>query len=266
MDKIVAYCGTRNLYPVMETAAKSLLYNTYIDNVYFFIEDDVFPTALPGVISTVNVSDQQWFDRNGPNYNTSWTYMAYTRLVITKILPDCHRILYLDTDTIVMQDISPVFEANLNGKLFGMVREDLHELQLEICNAFVDHGNALTHFQSDSARPAYCTHPYYNSGVMLMNLDELRVTGMDDAIIHEINTVSYPYPDQDAINLLCKNRIFPLPTEYNVISAISPDFPLDQIRIKHYASDKPLWKSSLWQRYKRMSWESIMERQAKLIG
>lgn len=264
MDKTVVYCGTQNHYPFMEVAAKSLLYHTPVDRVYFLIEDDIYPWMLPDMISTINVSDQQWFRPDGANYKSDWTYMAYVRIALTKILPDCHAALYMDTDTLVLHDISPLLDANLDGYCFGMIAEDIGDVPIEMCKAFSVAGTQLAIFQSDSPRPEYCIRPYYNSGVMMMNLDEMRRTGMDDILIDEINNVYHKYPDQDAINLMCRDKILPVPLEYNVIPSLCPDFPQEQIRIKHFAADKPLWKSSLWQQYRRIPWKTVMERQAML--
>ena len=262
MDKYVVYCGTRNVYDTMVVAAKSLLCHNIVDKIFFFIEDDNFPNPLPSVIECINVSNQTWF----PASHSMWTYMANMRFVVGKILNHIDSILYLDTDTLVLGDISEVFNTNLTGKLFAMVQEDLNDITIEFLNCFGVYNNTLYRVLSDAARPEYPIHPYFNSGVMFINVSEMKNTGMDDILVHEVNNSNHPYPDQDAINLTCHDKIVPLPTNYNVIPALLPDFPHEQIRIKHYASDKPLWKSSLWQSYKRMSWESIMERQAKLIG
>ena len=67
--KAAVYCGTRNLYADMVTAAKSLLHNTDVDKVYFLIEDDIFTHELPPQIETINVSDQTYFSKDSPNYN-----------------------------------------------------------------------------------------------------------------------------------------------------------------------------------------------------
>ena len=263
-DKVIAYCGTKNIYDIMETAAKSALANTEVDKIIFFIETDSFPYSLPSIIETRNVSDQHWFPSDGANYNSPWTYMAYIRLALAKILPDLDRILYLDTDTLVLRDISGLFNTDITGKLFCMIAEDIGEQPIEYINGFACFQDYIQVAKSQDPRPEYPVRPYYNSGVMLMNLEELRKTKMDDVIIHELNTVYHRYPDQDAINILCKDNIVPAPTEYNVIPALCSDFPKDKIRIKHFASDKPLWKSGLWQSYKRMSWDTVMNRQNKL--
>ena len=265
MRRIVVYCGTRNHYPRMVVAAKSLLCHTAVDRVFFLTEDDSFPEPLPDVVRVLNVSGQQWFPAGGANGESSWPYMAFIRLALGKLMPDEDTALYLDTDTLVLQNISPLWNVDLSGKLFGMVREDIGETPLELMKAFHE-GLGIDVFQSDNPRPAYCIRPYYNSGVMLMNLAELRQSGMDDRLIHEIHTVKYPYPDQDAINLLCAGRIAELPQAYNVIRALAPDFPQDQVRIRHFCSDKPLWKSGLWQAYKRRSWEEVMGLQERLRG
>ena len=264
MSKVAVYCGTRNIYPVMEVAAKSLLSHTSMDHVFFVTEDNEFPSDLPDIITTVNVSDQRWFDQNGPNYKSAWTYMAYVRLAFAKLFPQYDKLLYLDTDTIVLQDISPLLDLNLTDNFFAMIREDELEIPLEICHAFSISPDGLVKFQSDNPRPEFSIRPYFNSGVMLMNLKLLRESHMDDQLIDHINSVVHAYPDQDTINLLCHDHILPVPTEYNVIPALFPDFPKDEIRIKHFASDKPLWKSSLWQHYKRLPWDDVMSRQNQL--
>lgn len=266
MDKIVVYTGTRNVYKAMETAAKSLLASTPVDHVYFMIEDDVYPDALPDIITTMHLPEQNWFDSSGPNYHSSWTYMAFLRLAFAKVFPQYDQVLYLDSDTIVLRDITSMLELSLGQNLFGMVQEDINEIPLEIMHSFAVVPDGLVKFQSDEPRPEFCIRPYYNSGVMLMNLHQLRVTGKDDSLIRHLNTTLHQYPDQDTINLLCHDMILSLPPEYNVIPALFPDFPQHKIRIRHFASDKPLWKSSLWQSFRRMSWDDVIARQISLKG
>ena len=55
--RTAVYTGTRNLYPFMVAAAKSLLIHSNVEKIYFLIEDDVFPYELPSEIVTINVSN-----------------------------------------------------------------------------------------------------------------------------------------------------------------------------------------------------------------
>ena len=113
MRRVVVYGGTRNLYPKMETAVKSLLSNNMIDQVYFLIEDDEFPIRLPECVKFINVSGQKWFDKNGPNYSSQFTYMTLMRCALTHLLPEEKLALWLDVDTIVDDNIGELFEADM---------------------------------------------------------------------------------------------------------------------------------------------------------
>ena len=44
MMRAAVYSGSRNLYPHMVTAAKSLVANSSVEKIYFLIEDDKFRT------------------------------------------------------------------------------------------------------------------------------------------------------------------------------------------------------------------------------
>jgi hypothetical protein len=55
--KAAVYCGTRNLYPDMITAAKSLLLHSDVDKIYFLTEDDNFPLILPPKTKNINISN-----------------------------------------------------------------------------------------------------------------------------------------------------------------------------------------------------------------
>ena len=122
MRKVAVYAGTRNVYPCMAAAAKSLLHECrHIDQVYFLTEDDAFPEELPDVIRCINVKDS--FTKAGSvNYENPWTWMTMARLALHRILPDEERVLYLDVDTIVMFDMSELFDADLDGCLIGGIR------------------------------------------------------------------------------------------------------------------------------------------------
>ena len=94
--RAAVYSGSRNLYPHMVVAAKSLIANSSVDKIYFMIEDDEFPEPLPPLIETINVSGQTWFPPNGPNMRSQFTYMALCRACYCKLLPeDLDKVLQL---------------------------------------------------------------------------------------------------------------------------------------------------------------------------
>jgi len=203
----VCYIGNRRYYKHMLTAAKSLLFHSPVDKIYFLTEDDTFPYDLPPCVQIINVSDQHIFRQDGPNINGYYSYMTLMRAALTKVLPDnLDRVLLLDPDTIVTDDISPVWNYDITDYYFAAVRETRNNDHLP---------------------------PYWNAGVMLMNLRKLRADGMDDRIIREINTHYHKHLEQDVLNFFCHDLILDLPSTYNACFVTDPcKYP----RIMHYLS------------------------------
>lgn len=245
--RIAVYCGTRNLYHQMATVAKSIMmYGA--ERVIMLAEDDALGEPLPDCVTVLNVSGQQYFSRDGPNYHSRYTYMALMRAALTKLLPDCDIVLSLDTDTIAQRDVSTLWDVNLAGCCLAAVPEPMQvsmaarrELVTGVCD-------------------------YYNSGVVMMNLALLR-DGTDERMIHTLNTRELKYPEQDAMNILCAGRIRSLPPEYNTIRFFYPDIPEHDIRIRHYVSGVPPIRHELaFRRLERMTWNYILECKKRQAG
>ena len=217
MKRTAVYTGTRNVYGYMVTACKSLLYHKGADRVVFMIEDDTFPEELPSMVHTINVINQQYFDRNGPNYNKHWTYMVLMKVAVPMMLYGC-RVLTLDVDTIV--------NGNLDG-LWSLPK-------------------APVYMAREIGRPG----EYYNAGVMLIDTDLF----IDDAkrIINLLNTKDYQFCEQDAINDRMHGRIKQLPAEFNVSNWTVP--PTGKPIIYHYAAVRQWQHEPMWQRYEQMTW------------
>lgn len=189
-DKIVAYFSTRNLYNVLPAAYNSLLAHTPNLHVYCFIEDDKLPFKTPANVTCVNVSKQKLFRHDGPCYRTQYTYMILLKAALTKIFSDADKALILDVDTIVCDDLTPLWNMVTDTAYFSAVVEP----------------------EGSRIRGV----PYANFGVVMLNLAKLRTSGVDDDIINELNSRMHLYPEQDAFSLYCGNRFDPLPPDYNV--------------------------------------------------
>ena len=218
MQKTVVYAGTRNLYKTMWVAVRSLLANNTIDRVFLLIEDDTFPFYLPENVKAINVSNQKFFPEDGANYKSKWTYMAMIRVALSKMFPREDRVLWLDCDTIVDDDISELFSINMDGYYFAGVKE---------------HKKAGW-------------ENYINTGVLVMNLDKIRRNGLDDQLITMLNKRSLECPDQDAINQLAQGKILFLPSCYNVCPFTEP--PETQ-KIVHFAARYVFDNDPLYRKY-----------------
>ena len=218
--KYACYAGTRNIYKDMLPSAKSLLIHSDVDKIYFLIEDDEFPYDLPSEIECINVSNQEWFDKDGPNYNNSWSYMILLKAALTKIFPQLDKILMLDVDTIVNENISNLWDLDLTNYYFAATREP-HKSTKKFL--------------------------YTNIGIALFNLKKLREDCKDDELIHSLNTYHYAFPEQDCFNNLCQGYIYQLPSDYNISNY---SLGAKHRKIIHYAALKNWQHEPLVEKYK----------------
>lgn len=227
--KYASYCGTRNLYPDMDRSARSLIANSDVDKVYFFIEDDEFPSTLPPIIECINVSEQSFFSHDSANIKTEFTYMALMRAALYKLLPDVDKVLSLDCDTIAVRNCSHAWDIDVSDSYFAATPE-----------------------QWAKNRPGLV---YCNIGVALFNLEKLR-DGKGDEIVSVLNSHYFKWVDQDAYNYLCQGRITEMDSAYNcnnyVLDGGSP-------RIMHYAGFDD-WRDRVEVlKCQEMPWSMVME-------
>lgn len=231
--RAAVYFGSREIYQDMIPAAKSLLLHSNVEKIYLLIEDDVFPYELPnsGVIETINISGivRDLFRPDGPNYKSKWTRIGLIRVALTKVFPELDRILSIDCDTIVDQDVSALWEFPLDDYYFAGVREP---------------------WNTEFYRKLYT-----NAGVLMLNLKKLREDGKDDEMILEQDNIYHEYVSQDVLNFCCEGKILELPSDYNACNYTPPT---NNKRIIHYAAIRNVWRSyPIVEKYRSIPWDEI---------
>ena len=232
--KSAVYMGTRNIYKDMTPSLKSLLLHTDVEKVYFLIEDDEFPEYLPPCVEIINISGQKFFTPESPNYVNPWTWMALMKAALSKVLPD-GKILVLDYDVFFTRDCSELWDIDLTDYYFAGVTE------------WKKQG-----FQQ----------PYINFGVLLLNLDKIRKSGMDDKFIHSLQTEYTFTNEQDVMNRMCWPHIRTIPSTYNSNDYVKP---CEDPKVIHFAGigENFPWSRQRWQdfpivqKFREMSWDEI---------
>ena len=223
--KTVVYLATKNLYRQAAACINSCLQNGNIDEVFILTEGG-FP-YYSFRVHEIDVSGQTFFPKDSMNVNTRWTWMCLMKTAMTEIFPDKERILILDCDTIVEHDISSLW--NLDIDYYAMAR------------------------QYDDGRQGRFTQNYYfNAGVLMCNLKKLR-DGTEKRIRKVLNEKKYDYPEQDAINEICKDHITVLPSRYNTCQFTHLD---DVIYIRHFAAFGDWVKGYWFEKYEVKNGES----------
>ncbi|MEV7357323.1 glycosyltransferase family 8 protein [Kitasatospora sp. NPDC091276] len=166
-----------------------------------------------------------------PRYPVSdWVSGAvYVRLAIPEVIPDERRVLYLDADTLVLGDLRPLLRQSLDGRPVGAVRDPQ--------NPVLGRGIQLPGW--DQLGVPY-GRDYFNSGVMLMDLDRCQQLGVFERSRQFLS--EHPdkvrFWDQDALNWAVDDNWHRLERRWNTF-AMSPQAA--QPGFVHYAEeDSPL--------------------------
>lgn len=211
--KVAVYGATRNVYEDVIPSIKSLLLHSDVDKIYILAEDNELPFYLPKECEVINVSRQEFFRRGCVNYFSHWSYMILLRTVYAEMFPDLDRILSLDNDTIIKDDISDLWDIDLDDYYFAAVKEP---------------GKSTENFL------------YTCIGVAMFNLDFLRKDEKYKEIMLEVMNIRYSFPEQDVFNNLCQGHILELSPEYGM----SPwTTQCEEPKIEHFAASSKQWRN-----------------------
>lgn len=123
-----------------------------------------------------------------------YTKEMYYRLLAFKVLPkEIDRILYIDPDILVLNPVRKLYETDLSGYYFAAANH-----------------NIISYTEINKIRlGVYDIEAYYNSGVLLMNLEEQRKHIDENEIYNFLvkNKTKLILPDQDIMNALFSKKI-----------------------------------------------------------
>lgn len=206
------------------------------------------------VIESINLKDINVklfvLDNKYDRINTEHVYVSKAALFkfdIPNILPDLDKVLYLDSDTIVRNDLFKFFDMDIS-EYYAAVVKDLTSLYVFKDNERVG------------------TETYFNSGMMLLNLKNLRADNIPEKLLeYKLNSKSVKYMDQDCFNVVLSSKLKFLPSDYNYMTSnenlyvnnICKQTVKDPLII-HFTPEKP-WKQNKmpylkeWKKYFKKS-------------
>lgn len=113
---------------------------------------------------------------------------VYQRILLADYLPpDIRRVIYIDSDTLVIGDVSELWEVDLEGQPVAAV-EDLSRSACESIGV--------------------SRREYFNSGVLVMDLDQWRAEDIHGTVAHYAgeNAHRFQYVDQCSLNAILHTR------------------------------------------------------------
>lgn len=178
---------------------------------------------------------------------TKWSYATYYRLFLASLMPTCHRLVYLDVDTLVCDDLALIHDADMQGcSVAGATDVCLCEE-----GGFAEVRQMLSQAGLEMKR-------YFNAGVLVIDLDRWRATPDFEGKVAD-RLCSLPhliFPDQDALNSLFLDDRVELEGRWNFLTPQMAAVDLSEkttarrdaiveagdFGIIHYAGVKP-WRS-----------------------
>ncbi|WP_234902524.1 glycosyltransferase family 8 protein [Agrobacterium larrymoorei] len=149
-----------------------------------------------------------------------WSRATYGRLILPELLDGNHaRLVYLDADVIVKQDISHLFSMSMTGALMAAVPIKVSE--------FVDARNSALKRKKDT--------PYFNAGVIAVNLELWNFEKTTEKAFDLLKTNHFDFLDQDVLNVLATDQLIQLDWRWN--AQREPDY--STAIIVHFTHDKP---------------------------
>ncbi len=159
---------------------------------------------------------------------------TYYRLVLPELLPDYDKILYLDSDMVVQDDVAKLYLEDVDGYLLAAC----HDADTAgLYNGYEPDKKAYTDHVLKLKKP----YQYFQAGTLLINLEEFRNTYTVEEILKFAVSKNFQLLDQDILNKLCEGKVMFVDMAWNVMV----DF--EGIRQSKIISLAPIWLNKLYQ-------------------
>lgn len=144
----------------------------------------------------------------GLNTGLHFTPAVYARLLLPRLLPGLKKVLYLDSDLIVLENISRLFDLEMGNTALLAAPDGMGSLD----HPFARLPSALL---ERLGIPGSAT--MYNSGVLLMDLEKWRSEELSEHTLEfaRKHPEALHLVDQNAINLVLRGRIGELNPRWN---------------------------------------------------
>ena len=165
-------------------------------------------------INIVRVDDSYFEGLVTPPY---FPRSIYFRYLIPQILKTEQKALYLDCDIIVRGNLKAFYDRCIEGKP---------------CSVVIDQNSDDVVIKNR----VMTSSPYWNSGVLLMNLQYWRENDVTRRLVEYIgkNPDKCIYPDQDAMNILFDGLVDYAGCEYNCQSHWMNDLASSRVSVNHW--------------------------------
>ena len=155
---------------------------------------------------------------------------TYFRLFLPNLYPQYDKILYLDSDLVLLDDVAKLYNINIKNALVGATTEETVSLTPEFRD-YAERIIGVSYYKN-----------YFNAGVLLMNLKELREFGFQEKFLYLLEKNIYSVAqDQDYLNRMCKGRVKYINPMWNKSPIPRKNINVNKIKLIHYTLARKPW-------------------------
>ena len=160
-----------------------------------------------------------------------YTKTTYFRLFIPNLYPQYDKAIYLDSDIVVLGDISELYNQEIGNNLIAAAPDDVIQTQ-EVFQEYAEKVVGVADYKD-----------YFNAGILLMNLDELRKFDFQNKFLYLLETIKFTVAqDQDYLNRLCKGRTKIIDKTWDRMPIAIDNIDEKDIKIIHYNLNFKPWR------------------------
>ncbi len=180
---------------------------------------------------------------------------TYFRLFITDLYPQYNKALYLDSDIVILSDIANLYKIEMEDNLVAGVPDGAVQT-VPVFQEYVEKVVGVADYNN-----------YFNAGVLVMNLDELRKFDFQHKFLYLLETVKFSVAqDQDYLNRLCKGKVKIIDSGWDTMPIPELNSKEGNIKLVHYnLSYKPwhfdniLYEKYFWEYAKKTEFYQVIK-------
>lgn len=148
---------------------------------------------------------------------------TYFRLFIPNLYPQYDKALYLDCDIVILDDIANLYNTEMGDNLVAAAPDDVIQT-IKVFQDYVEKVVGVADY-----------HNYFNAGILLMNLDELRKFKFQEKFLYSLEKITFSVAqDQDYLNRLCKGRVKLIDKNWDRMPITKDKVKPSDIKLVHY--------------------------------
>lgn len=147
------------------------------------------------------------FEKNIFYTHAQFSITTYYRLFISEIFKNYSKVVYLDSDIVVLDDIANLYKFEMGDNLVAATPDIQTVYNAKVKKTVPKWNISYEQYLSEKLN-VYNHDDYFQAGVLLFNIDEMKKTDIIEKFIDKLKELKIPsLVDQDILNAICYEKV-----------------------------------------------------------